>query len=525
MQVCFERGFTEGDQRRGVLITLGLALALSLFSPLSAVAQDDYPERENLGPMINSAFDEVLPVIAPDAKTLYFVRKGHPENTGDDDLDDIWYSELQADGSWGPARNMGAPLNTDGYNFVCSVMPDNNTLMLGNQYLPDGGQIEGVSLTHRSRNGWSTPSNIRIDSLRNRSEWSEYTLAPDGRVLVMSILRSDSIGGRDLYVSFLQGDTAWTEPRNLGTVVNSAQQDITPFLAADGRTLYFSSNRDGGYGNNDVYMTRRLDSSWLNWSRPRNLGYPINTPGWDAYYTVPANGEYAYFVSTNKGFGKSDIFRIVLPEDARPIPVMLVSGRVSDPDGGVVPATISYERLSDGKLIGTAAVDPETGEYKIALPMGFDYGFHADADGYYPVSEHLDLTKLVGFDEVQRDLVLAPLLLGSSIRLNNIFFDFDMDVLRPESHRELDRLANLLKKHPSMIIQIEGHTDDYGNDEYNLKLSERRVAAVISYLVSQGIDPIRLVARGYGKTRPVATNDTDEGRQLNRRVEYTILQN
>lgn len=506
---------------------MGLLVLFAVIIPvIPATAQtQNYPERENLGPMINSEYDEVLPVIAPDAKTLFFVRKGHPDNTGSDKKDDIWFSRQLPDGRWGEAQNIGKPLNTAGFNFVCTVMPDNNTMLLGNQYFEDGSQDEGVSLTTRTEDGWGMPKNLRIKRLQNLSIWSEYTMSPDGRVLIMSLLRPDSLGGRDLYVSFRQEDDSWTEPENFGPSVNSKRSDITPFLAADGVTLYFSSDRPGGYGNNDVYMTRRLDYSWKKWSRPQNLGYPINTPGWDAYYTVPANGEYAYFVSTSSGEGKSDIFRITLPEDARPIPVMLVSGKVTDPDGKVVPATISYERLSDGKQIGTASADPETGDYKIALPVGYDYGFHAEADGYYPVSEHIDLTELGGFDEVQRDLILAPLMHGTSIRLNNIFFDFDMDVLREESQPELDRLVRLLKKYPSMMIQIDGHTDDYGGYDYNMKLSRRRARAVVNYLISQGISEIRLIPRGFGKTRPVATNETDEGRQLNRRVEYTILQN
>ena len=491
----------------------------------AAFAQQDFPERENLGPMINSEYHEVLPVIAPDGKTLYFVRKDHPQNTGISRKDDIWYSRLQPDGTWGPALNIGTPLNDDGYNFVSTVMPDNNALLLGNKYYRDGSQDEGVSLTTRSDSGWSFPKNLEIKNINNLSEWSEYTMSPDGRVIIMSVLRADSIGGRDLYVSFLKDDDTWTDPENMGTSVNSAYADITPFLAADGVTLYFSSDRPGGFGSNDVYMTRRLDYTWKNWSDPRNLGYPINTPGWDAYYTVPANGEFAYFVSTASGYGKGDIFRITLPESARPMPVMLVSGKVRDIDGKVVPAVIEYERLSDGKTIGTAHADPKTGEYKIALPMGNEYGFHAESDGYYPVSAHLDLTDLSSFDEVQRDLVLAPLTRGSSIRLNNIFFDFDMDVLRDESFPELDRLVRMLRERPSMIIAVDGHCDDYGGHEYNMDLSRRRARSVVNYLVSKGISAARLVPRGFGKTRPVATNDTDEGRQLNRRVEYTIMQN
>lgn len=502
-----------------------LVCIVTLVSAGTALAQEDFAERVNLGPLINSEFHEVLPVIAPDGKTLYFVRKEHPDNFGDKHLDDIWFSRLQADGSWGPAQNIGAPLNNAGFNFVCTVMPDNNALLLGNKYYADGGQDEGVSITYRSDSGWTFPVNINIKNINNLSDLSEYTASPDGHVIIMSVLRADSLGGRDLYVSIKKEDGIWTDPENMGATVNSKYADITPFLAADGLTLYFSSDRPGGFGSNDVYMTRRLDYTWKNWSQPRNLGYPINTPGWDAYYTVPANGEFAYFVSTSSGFGKGDLFRIELPESARPMPVMLVSGKVHDTEGKNVPAAIEYERLSDGKLIGTAHADPKTGEYQIALPMGHEYGFHAESDGYYPVSAHLDLTDLSRFDQVKRDLTLAPLERGSSIRLNNVFFDFDSDVLRTESAPELDRLVTMLKTHSSMIIQIDGHTDDYGGFEYNMNLSRRRATSVVNYLVSKGIPAVRLIPRGYGKNRPVATNETEEGRQLNRRVEYTILQN
>lgn len=502
-----------------------VVLFLFISSGTSLVGQQDFAERVNLGPIINSEYHEVLPVIAPDGKTLYFVRKEHPDNFGSFHKDDIWFSQLQADGTWGVAQNIGAPLNDAGFNFVCTVMPDNNALLLGNKYFPDGSQDEGVSMTFRSDSGWTFPVNLDIKNINNLGELSEYTASPDGEVIIMSVLRADSIGGRDLYVSLKKADGLWTDPENMGETINSKFADITPFLAADGVTLYFSSDRPGGFGSNDVYMTRRLDYTWKNWSQPRNLGYPINTPGWDAYYTVPANGEFAYFVSTSSGFGKGDLFRIELPESARPMPVMLVSGKVIDVEGQNVPATIAYERLSDGKQIGTAHADPKTGEYKIALPMGYEYGFHAESEGYYPVSAHLDLTDLSSFDEVQRDLTLAPLERGSSIRLNNVFFDFDSDVLRDESSPELDRLVKVLKTHSTMIIQIDGHTDDYGQHEYNMNLSRRRANAVVKYLVSQGVAAVRLIPRGFGKNRPVATNETEEGRQLNRRVEYTILQN
>jgi outer membrane protein OmpA-like peptidoglycan-associated protein len=510
---------------RMVVVTMFAGIGITV----PAIAQQTHkpafmPKRENLGPAVNSEYDEVFPVISADAKTLYFVRKGHPENTGSKLEDDIWVSERLPDGSWSKARNIGSPLNTDGFNFVCAVLPDNNTLLLGNQYMRDGSQRQGLSLSYREGDSWGFPTPLIIDNLGNLSNLTEYTMAPDGRVIVMSILRKDSIGGRDLYVSFRKPDNTWSEPENMGPVINSPEQDVTPFIAADGVTLYFSSNRPGGFGSNDVYMARRLDYTWKNWSTPRNLGYPINTAGWDAYYTVPGNGEFAYFVSTSEGYGKSDLFRIELPEDARPIPVMMVSGRVRDPKGQIIPASITYERLSDGEVIGSATADPSTGEYTIALPMGHQYGFHANADGHYPVSQHLDLTDLSNFKEVERDLILAPLTRGTSIRLNNLFFDFDKDILRDESKPELDRLVRFLREHPSMIIQVDGHTDSVGGFEYNMDLSRRRAKAVVDYIVAKGVSDVRLIPRGFGKTRPVAENETEEGRQLNRRVEYSILQ-
>ncbi len=512
---------------RAIVLPLrAIVLLCAVLLPLigtDAYSQANSRLRENLGPMINSENDEVLPVISPDGKTLYFVRKDDPKNVGGR-KDDIWFSIRDADGNWGKAANIGSPLNNPGFNFVCTVMPDNNALLLGNHYMTDGSQRQGVSMSFRSDGSWGFPINFFIKDFKNTSDLSEYTLSPDGKVLIMSIKGEDTQGERDMYICFLEDNNMWSKPKNLGEVLNSKGTDITPFIAADGLTMYFSSDRPGGFGSNDAYMTRRLDDSWLNWSRPRNLGWPINTPDWDAYYTVPANGEYAYFVSTSEGFGKSDIFRIILPENVRPTPVLMVSGIVKDIHGNIVPATIVYERLSDNKAAGTAFANPETGEYTIALPKGYNYGFHADAEGYYPISENIDLTDLSQFDEIRRDLILAPITMGATVRLNNIFFDFDEATLRPESFPELDRLVRFLESRLSMVIEVQGHTDSKGGDMYNLKLSRNRAKSVMEYLLKESIAPLRLISKGYGEGMPIATNETDEGRQMNRRVEYKILE-
>jgi outer membrane protein OmpA-like peptidoglycan-associated protein len=485
-------------------------------------AQAQSPIRENLGPSVNSVYDEVLPIISADGRTLYFVRKDSPENTGGEKAD-IWYSILQSDGSWSNARNIGPPLNTSGYDYVCYALPDDNTLLLGNQYLPDGSKAMGISLSFRGATGWKQPVNLTIERFVNKSEYCEYTMSPDGRVLIMSILTDSGYGKRDLYFSRLIGDSAWSAPRSLGRIVNSDSTDITPFLAADGKTLYFSSNRAGGYGSNDIYYTRRLDETWTNWTSPKNMGYPISTAGWDAYYTIPAKGDYAYFVSTQQSLGKGDIFRIRLPEEVKPTPVLILSGVVKNVRGEPLAARIFYQRLSDSGYLGSAVAHPTTGAFSLALPAGEAYSFHAEYDGYYPISENMDLRELAEYKEERKDLTLAPIERGSTVRLTNIFFDFDRATLRDESIPELERLVSFLRGQPSIRVQIAGHTDNVGSDEYNRALSQSRAQAVVNYLIEKGVPSSRLDAKGYGKSKPIDSNETDAGRQMNRRVEFTIL--
>ncbi|MAT40309.1 MAG: flagellar motor protein MotB [Ectothiorhodospiraceae bacterium] len=526
---------------------LYLICLLASSFPLSLPAQEVLKEsRINLGPGVNSAYDEVYPLISPDGNILYFVRKGHPENIEDPDYaadaklrykDDIWYSVRDKNGDWQEAVNIGAPLNNKNYNYVCGVLPDNNSLLLGNVYLPRGAMKQGVSISYRTAEGWSEPEQVQFEEFSNTQQFSEYTISPHANTLIMSIApvegyRSPTNGRRDLYVSFKNDDGTWSAPENLGPDINSVTDDITPYLASDGLTLYFSSARDGGMGKNDVYMSRRLDETWKRWTTPRNVGHPVNTAGWDAYFTVPGEGEFGYVVSTSDptgvgdlpfGYGKSDIYRVKLAKSVAPNPILIVSGEVKDEQGNVIPATIVYERLRDSKEMGTASVNPATGAYKIALPAGEIYGFRADADGYFAVSENIDLKNLESYDEIQRPLTLKPATAGTTFTLKNIFFDFNTATLRPESKAELDRLTTFMENNATMQIEIAGHTDSVGTDKYNIELSQNRAQAVVDYLISRGIGAERLKAVGYGEAKPIAPNMTEEGRQRNRRVEFTIL--
>ncbi|MDP4220806.1 MAG: OmpA family protein, partial [Bacteroidota bacterium] len=475
--------------------------------------------KENLGSGVNSPYEEVYPIISPDGQTLYFDRKDHPSNIGRND--NIWFSELTPAGKWGPAKIIGRELNNGYGSFAASITPDGNTLLLGGVFVDSGRQQFGIWTSRKLAVGWATPTHVRIDSYYTRNRFMEFCLAADGKTLLISLQRDDSRGERDLYSCFMRPDGSWTAPKSLGPEINSAADEGTPFLAADGKTLYFASDGFSGYGSTDMFLSRRLDDTWQHWSEPENLGPDFNTPDWDAYFTIPASGDYAYFVSRQGAIGEADVFRAKLPASLQPSAVVLVMGKVIDAKTGKpLEATIHYEVLPGGKEAGIAHSNPVTGQYKISLPSGALYGFRAEANGYLAVNENLDVKKLDAYAEIKRDLKLVPAEVGQTVRLNNLFFDFNKSELKSESFAELDRLVELLKASPKMEVEIVGHTDNVGNDATNKKLSNDRAIAVRNYLVSKAIAAKRLKTIGYGSSKPLASNETEEGRQQNRRVEF-----
>jgi len=503
-------------------------LSLFVLSGAALHAQNEY-KAMNLGPAINTPYCELRPLISPDGKTLYFIRESDPENTMINeyyDCQDIWYATLQEDGSWSKARHLGYPFNQKRYNAVFSITPDGNSMLVRTTWDKDLISIKGFGIARKTSNGWTPPQWQFIQDYEkiNMGMYNGAFLSIDGRILL--IYMSEQKGGEinDLYVCFLQENKRWSKPKKLPSPVNTSYDEIAPFLAADGKTLYFSSNRPGGLGSNDIYVTTRLDDSWEKWSEPRNLGPSVNTDDWDAYYSIDAAGEYAYLVSYKNSFGEGDIIRIRLKEEFRPEPVVLIAGKtINARTGKAIAADISYEILPEGLQAGTATSDPVNGEYKIILPYGKLYGFTASAQGFFPVSENIDLRTTQSYQEIQRNLLLVPVEKGETIRLNNIFFDFNQATLREESYPELNRVVSFLSGNPSVMIEVAGHTDDTGSDEFNMKLSAERAKAVATYLISKGIAPSRITVKGYGKTKPIASNATEEGKQQNRRVEFMIL--
>jgi outer membrane protein OmpA-like peptidoglycan-associated protein len=411
------------------------------------------------------------------------------------------------------------------------VTPDGKSaiMLLGNRYLPNGKMAAGVSISSHMNGEWSKPEALNIINDYNYNEKANYFLTDNRQTLLMSVERQDSYGDRDLYVTFMKPDNTWTEPLNIGDVVNTAAEESAPFLASDDKTLYFSSSGFSGYGGSDIYVTKRLDDTWTNWSEPENLGPEINSPLEDLFFNIPAASDHAYY---SRGVSESnmDIFRIKLPIIKNPEPWVTVRGKIVDNSTGeAIGARIIYERLPDGKGLGISQSNPETGEYEIRLPAGELYGLRAESTERLSENQNLDLRDIKSDRVIEgNDFNLDPIKLATlqenvSITLNNLFFDFDKTVLRPESFPELNRIVTLMKERPSMEIEVSGHTDSAGPEPYNLKLSERRANAVVQYLMEKSIAKSRMKVLFFGETQPIESNDTFEGRRRNRRVEFKIL--
>lgn len=523
-----------------VLFVLGAAAQPAIDTTLKEQKENIIKETtivkvENLGELINTAHPEMRPTISADGNLLFFIRQNDPANVQYQTVpnsQDIWYSTRDTTGKWSKAKHLSAKVNASQYNAVYWISPDLNTILLKGSFI-DGQYLGmGVSMIHkRPDNSWTNAEMLKIRNF-NKFAFTQQigaSMGHDSKTLLFYMTDKKNSTDNDLYVSFLEGNDIWTAPKSLGKKINLPDyNEMSPFIAADGVTLYFSSDRPGGLGENDIWMSKRLDDSWTKWSDPVNLGAPINTTGSEAFFTLDAGGEYAYLTSSDGAFGASDIVRVKLLEKEKPNPVVLVSGNVYNAKTKQpLSAELIYQTLPDGADAGNGVSSPVDGSFKIVLPYDKNYSIRASADKFFAISENLNLDSLIkaGYKEIHKDLYLAPIEIGQVFRLNNVFFDFDKFNLRPESYVELDRVVKFLNDYPNIEIEMSAHTDSKGSDQYNFTLSDNRARSVMEYILSKGIAASRIISKGYGETLPVATNETDEGRQLNRRVEFKILKN
>lgn len=508
------------------LLFLFLCLIVSASITTLAFSQKKKPrtivyKKEHLGAKVNSTYNELLPIIAPNGKYLYFTMgRGNPRNTGDEKYQDIYVSSLLSDGTWSFPKNVGPTFNSIADDAVSGVSPDGSVLFIKNYAY---NRTNGLCFAKRTAdNQWKIDS-IVIENYYNINPLLSQSISINGNYIILSIERSDGYGGLDLYVSKLKDrkKNLYSEPQNLGPVINTAKNEIAPFIASDGQTLYFSSDGLPGEGGGDVFITKRFDDSWVNWGYPVNMGPEINTPGMDAYYSVPASGDRAYFSSSN-GNNLLDLFSIPLKDYQRPKPVMFMSGTVTSRSGTPIRASIICTNLSNNNEIATAESLQDDGTFSLIAPVGDHYRIRAEAPGFLSFSDDLDLSKQSGFSEPTFDIVLDSIVVGSKVILGDIFFDFNSSTLQEASFYTLDKQASFLLDSKDISLEIEGHTDSLGGDEYNKELSQRRADAVKSYLVSKGIASERLTTIGFGSEQPISDNETEDGRRMNRRVVFRI---
>ena len=509
---------------------------------------------EKLPEFINSVFDEITPVPSRDGQTLYFTRVGYPEfdhtlfidsveqfrklapekyqsvlagvysqiagtpvyNTERSAFNqDVWVAEGDSVGMFSRTTHPGFPLNNALPNSLVTITPDPNTFYVINQFDKRGDMQRGFSVIRRSSDsiGWSFPTHVEIQDYYTITSDVSLTMSFDGQVLILSATRFDS-KDMDLYVCFREGENRWSTPQNLGTSVNSVRRETTPFLSEDNTTLFFSSNRSG---NSDIYICRRLDDTWKNWSAPYLAVEPINSASDDSQPYFNMTSGYLYF--TSKRDGNSDIFRVQI---AQPQPTEIqVIGRVVNRKTKqlIRNARVRYE--ADGST--ETSIISGDGYFKLKIPKGVKFEFTPEKPGFTGQKETLLFRRdYYYFDEHYLDLMMDPLELNAKIELRPIFFQQSKAIILEESYAELDDLARTMAEMPGLSIRIEGHTDNVGKAEDLMELSRERALAIKTFLVGKGIAPGRIETIGYGPKYPLTDNGTDELRAQNRRVEFII---
>ena len=481
----------------------------------------------NLGQGVNSSWDEYLAAItADDGEIIFTVKRPRDQNTVCAfclNEEDLYASRKSAEGAWQLREALGSPVKS-GYNEGAQcVSPDGKYLLYTMCDADFGMGSCDLYWVKRIGDRWSRPRNFGAPV--NSSAWeSQPTIATDGQTIYFASSRPGGFGGMDIWKTTMTAEGEFTIPENLGSAINTPGDDAAPFIHSDGRTLYFASNGRVGFGGYDLYYsTLQSDGTW---SEPVNMGYPINSPADEINIFINAAGTIAYIASDKDGgYGGLDLYSFVLDDALRPNPVTYIKGRVKDAfTGDPLAARIEMIDLNTKQLLTSTTSDAQTGGYLACIHTGSNVLLNVSHPDYPFYSENFQVEK--SYSELSpylKDILLQPTDVGTVVTLKNVFFDFDRTELKPESFVELDKLAEYLRRNAELRIEIGGHTDDQGTDEYNDRLSENRAKAVYDYLVDKGIPANRLKYKGYGKRMPVADNTTEEGRAANRRTEFKII--
>lgn len=498
-----------------------------------AVAHPVAFEPVNVGAGVNSKDDEYLPSLTADGQTLVFTRRfpRRASTTASTTKEEDLYISTLSDGKWSVATRMPEPVNSSDNEGAQCISQDGRIMFYTACNRQDGGGRCDIYMCVLKNGTWSKPRNLGPEV--NSGAWEgQPTFSIDGKTLYFVSNRKGGYGGMDIWkTTFEHGH--WSAPVNLGPDINTKWDEMSPFIHFDDKTLYFASNRPEGMGGADLFVCRRNDDG--QWGKPENLGYPINTREDDNNLIVSADGKTAYFASQRKGYGLMDIYTFEMPQATRPTVAVCFKGAVTDAaDGKPVASDIRVVDLSNGAVVANTSSDSRQGEYIVSLPAGKDYAFLVSAEGYLFHSQNVEAGGTSTLGEVRSDsewkpiavdIALQPIVVGSSMALRNVFFETGQYALLPESEYELGKVVELLRQNPRLKVEIGGHTDNVGKPADNQRLSEQRAKAVRDYLISKGIAESSLTYKGYGESKPVASNDSEQGRAQNRRTEMKIIGN
>ena len=468
----------------------------------------------NLGDSINSTHDEYYPSFTINDSLFVFTRRGEGIR------EDFMQSIKQKNGTYSKAKIIEGSINTEPSKGGINISQDGEWLLFAGNFPGKGFGNFDLYISYNTPAGWSEPLNLGENI--NTDFWeSSPSLSPDKNALYFSSDRPGGYGGKDLYVSYRQSNGTWSKAENMGPNINTAGDELAPFIHADNQTLYFTSNGLAGYGGTDIYVVRKGHDNI--WGIPENLGYPINTIENEGSLFITSDGLNAYYTSDRADTrGGLDLYKFVLRPDIRPVKTLYVQGYITDASTHKgIPSAVELTDNNTQQLVTKIPTD-ETGFYFMTLPLGKDYTFTVNRKGYLFYSDVFALSTKQPDSTYQKDIALQPVRLNASVTLKNIQFELNSFELQKMSLIELEKLIQLLNDNPGIKVKINGHTDNTGNTADNLKLSNNRAKAVVDYLVSKGIDAKRLSYQGLGESKPVADNNTEDGRAKNRRTEFTI---
>jgi outer membrane protein OmpA-like peptidoglycan-associated protein len=467
---------------------------------------------KNLGVAINTKANEYFPYLTPDGKVFTFTRM-------DGRQEDLFYANRD-DSVFSNAMSYGNNVNTDDNEGASAMDAQGNFLFVTACNRMDGYGSCDIYYSVKQNNIWTAPQGIGKPV--NTGAWeAQPSFSSDGSALYFASNRPGGFGGRDIWVSYLDTNMKLSEPKNLGPNINTKYDDQCPFIHADNQTLYFTSNGWPGMGNGDIYISRKTDTGW---TKAVNIGYPINTENDDNGMTVSYDGKTAFLSSSRAGgFGGLDLYSFELPENMQPKKTTYIKAVVKDAKSKqLLNASYSIIDLDTKKEVYKG--NTSNGKFFVSIELNKNDALQIQKEGYLFYSQNINLKETTTETKpYEIEVLLEPIAANSKITLNNVFFDFDKNELKQESFVELDKLADLLKKNPTVKIEISGHTDNKGDKKYNLTLSQKRAESVVNYLVQKGIAAARLVAKGYGDTMPIAPNDIEENKAKNRRTEVKVL--